>query len=51
MGRDSKCTIPFPGDKSFSKTQLTIKYDNTLKTWILKDGFEDKPSTNGTWYI
>jgi hypothetical protein len=50
MGRDNKCAISFPGDKSFSKIQLTIKYNNLTKTWILIDGIDDKPSTNGTWY-
>jgi hypothetical protein len=49
MGRDSKCNINFPGDKSFSKTQLSIKYDSLSKSWILKDGIDNKPSTNGTW--
>lgn len=50
IGRDSKCSIFFSGDKAFSKVQTTFIYDIDLKFWRIKDGSEDKPSTNGTWY-
>lgn len=51
IGRDSKCNIYFNGDKAFSKIQTTFFYDKDLKVWKIKDGQEDKPSTNGTWYF
>jgi len=50
IGRDSKCNIYFNGDKAFSKIQTTFVYDKDLKVWKIKDGTEDKTSTNGTWY-
>lgn len=49
IGRDSKCNIIFNGDKAFSKIQTTFIYDKDLKVWRIKDGNQDKPSTNGTW--
>lgn len=49
IGRDSKCNIYFNGDKAFSKIQTTFTYDRDMKCWKIKDGTEDKPSTNGTW--
>lgn len=48
IGRDPKCTVSFPGDKSFSKIHTTIEYDIDKSYWKIKDG-SDKPSTNGTW--
>lgn len=51
IGRDSKCNINFNGDKAFSKIQTTFTYDKDLKVWTIKDGSQDKPSTNGTWYF
>lgn len=50
IGRDSKCNVFFNGDKAFSKIQTTFIYDKDLKVWRIKDGSQDKPSTNGTWY-
>lgn len=49
IGRDSSCTISFPGDKSFSKIHTTIIYDKENQYWKIKDGSIDKASTNGTW--
>jgi hypothetical protein len=49
IGRETKCTISFPNDKSFSKVHTTISYIPNKNYWLLKDGDNDKPSTNGTW--
>ncbi len=49
IGRDKKCTMPYPNDKSFSKVQTTLKFDSSKNLWKLKDGTADKPSTNGCW--
>jgi hypothetical protein len=46
IGRNKKCKIPYPDEKSFSRVQTTIHYVNNR--WEIKDGAE-KPSTNGTW--
>jgi len=46
IGRNKKCKIAFPDDKSFSRVQTTIFFENG--GWYIKDGF-DKSSTNGTW--
>jgi len=32
-----------------AKVQATISYDSENKTWKLKDGSIEKPSTNGCW--
>jgi len=29
--------------------QATIVYDSKIGMWVIVDGFEGKPSTNGTW--
>ena len=50
IGRDSKCDIPFVGDKAFSKIQSTFIFDKDLNCWKVKDGSLEKNSTNGNWY-
>jgi len=47
IGRLNVCEIPIE-DNSLSKFQATIKYDDK-KGWIIQDGNEGRPSTNGTW--
>jgi FHA domain len=49
IGRDSKCNIPFVGDKAFSKIQTTFIFDKENNCWKIKDGCLEKASTNGTW--
>jgi hypothetical protein len=49
IGRDPKCTISFVGDKAFSKCQITFTYDSANKVWKVRDGSDEKESTNGTW--
>ena len=49
IGRDKKCTFSFPKDKSFSRCQTTISFDDNKKEWIIIDGSKTKSSTNGTW--
>lgn len=51
VGRDSKCNIPFVGDKAFSKIQTTFIFDKEMNAWKIKDGCREKASTNGTWYF
>ena len=47
LGRDDNCTYVFKNDKSFSRIQTTIIYENG--NWVVKDGSSIKGSTNGTW--
>jgi len=47
IGRHSECTIHVE-DNLLSKNQCTIEYTEQ-NGWILKDGKDKRPSTNGTW--
>jgi len=29
--------------------QATVYYDQIIESWVLEDGYDTKPSTNGTW--
>lgn len=49
IGRDVNSTIAFPKDKSISKIQTTIYYDDTSNNWVIVDGSKVKSSSNGTW--
>ena len=49
IGRDKQCTISYPKDKSFSRIQTTIRFEDDLNEWVIYDGNIDKGSTNGTW--
>lgn len=49
LGRDKNCDISFFGDKTFSRVQCTIFFDEDLKIWSIKDGAKNIPSSNGTW--
>ncbi len=48
VGRDKSATI-FLKDKGFSKIHTSFLWNRVKKFWELKDGNEEKPSTNGTW--
>ena len=51
LGRTPDCDIKI-NDKLLSKTQSHIKIEYTENgnhKWILNDGNNGKPSTNGTW--
>lgn len=45
IGREFDCDISIE-DKMLSKTHCILYYENE---WKMKDGYEGKPSTNGTW--
>ena len=47
IGRSNACEIPIE-DNSLSKFQAAITFDPE-KGWIIRDGYEGRPSTNGTW--
>ena len=49
IGRHKNCDFSFPKDKSFSRCQATLEFDEEIQKWVLHDGAKDKPSTNGTW--
>lgn len=49
IGRDAKCNISFPGNKSYSKVHSTIFYDEDINSWKIIDGNLEKNSTNGVW--
>ena len=48
IGRSPNCDIRID-DELLSKVQATIRFDLTLREWILEDGYSGKRSTNGTW--
>lgn len=47
VGRMSDCEIKFDGT-NLSRYQCTLEYKED-KGWVVSDGFNGKPSTNGTW--
>ena len=47
IGRNEECTYCFKNDKSYSRVQTTIRYED--EHWVIRDGSKEKPSTNGTW--
>ena len=49
IGRNKDCDFSFPKDKSFSRFQTTIEFDEEIRKWSIIDGYKDKYSTNGTW--
>jgi len=48
IGRSPNCDIRIE-DELLSKMQATVVYDSKIGMWVIIDGFEGKPSTNGTW--
>lgn len=51
IGRDKSCEISFHSDKAFSKIHCTFYFDQMKKEWVIKDGIDNKQSTNGVWVI
>jgi hypothetical protein len=49
IGRHRDCDFSFPKDKSFSRYQTTIEFNEIDKQWSIIDGNNEKGSTNGTW--
>ena len=49
IGRHKDCDFAFPNNKSFSRIQTTIEFDEENQEWIIIDGSRTKSSTNGTW--
>lgn len=49
IGRGMECNLCFEEEKNISKLQATLNYLSTFGCWCLKDGDEEKESTNGTW--
>ena len=49
IGRHIDCDFSFPKNKSFSRFQTTMEFDEELKKWTIIDGNKNKSSTNGTW--
>ena len=39
----------FARDKSFSRYQTTLEFDENKYEWTVIDGKDNKGSTNGTW--
>ena len=48
IGRMPTCTIKFE-DSQLSRIQCQVYFDDVQGVWLLKDGDDDKLSTNGTW--
>lgn len=50
IGRGENCDIPLVNsDSDVSKIQCSLYYSNEDKLWMIRDGYKDKRSTNGTW--
>lgn len=50
IGRSSICDIQC-FDQSISKVHTTIFYCTSSRKWIILDGHENKPSSNGNWIL
>ena len=48
IGRTPECNIRI-NDKLLSKSQASVSFSPEQSSWILTDGLNGKPSTNGTW--
>jgi len=48
IGRTPECNIRI-SDRLLSKNQASISFFKGEQAWVLTDGFNGKPSTNGTW--
>ena len=48
IGRTPECDIRI-NDKLLSKSQASIAFQPDDSSWVLSDGCNNKPSTNGTW--
>lgn len=48
IGRSKNCDISIDS-LSLSKRHCTFTFESDL--WLLRDGMDDNPSTNGTWLI
>lgn len=49
IGRNKDCDFAFPSNKSFSRLQTTLEFDEENQQWVIIDGSKVKSSTNGTW--
>lgn len=50
IGRDPSCTLRVDKNNDvFSKIHITAEYKEEEKSWVVYDGTEAKPSTNGVW--
>eukprot|EP00340_Litonotus_pictus_P009955 CAMPEP_0170531484 /NCGR_PEP_ID=MMETSP0209-20121228/62262_1 /TAXON_ID=665100 ORGANISM="Litonotus pictus, Strain P1" /NCGR_SAMPLE_ID=MMETSP0209 /ASSEMBLY_ACC=CAM_ASM_000301 /LENGTH=399 /DNA_ID=CAMNT_0010826175 /DNA_START=45 /DNA_END=1241 /DNA_ORIENTATION=+ len=49
IGREKSCHILLNWDKSYSKHQCSILWDEDFEQWKLVDGGTKGPSKNGTW--
>jgi hypothetical protein len=51
IGRDKACDIKLCWDKTYSKYQTLILWDDFLEQWKIIDGGHNGSSRNGTWII
>lgn len=49
IGREQTCDICLSWDKSYSKFQCTLQWDEFLEQWKITDGGPKGPSRNGSW--
>lgn len=49
IGRDKRADVKLDYDKSFSKIQATLTYDEKIRKWVFKDGGDKGASRNGSW--
>jgi hypothetical protein len=38
-------------NSNVSKKHCVIEYDTTINQWKIRDGYQNKPSTHGTWLM
>jgi hypothetical protein len=50
IGRHKSCKLVLDHDNTLSRINTLIYYHKGLDKWIVKDGHDGVPSTNGTWY-
>lgn len=49
IGRDPSCNIKLNWDKTYSKFQASIVWDDLMEQWYIADGKDEVGSRNGTW--
>jgi hypothetical protein len=49
IGRDKSCEICLNWDKSYSKVQCSLQWDDFMSMWKIIDGSSKGSSRNGSW--
>ena len=49
IGTGEKCDLSYPNVKTLSKINTTVFFDKETKQWMIRDGFNNEKSKEGTW--